>query len=120
MSQVEEIAKIPDYSALWMKSDLASPAFFGSHGLFHFTKEVHIRAFRSAVQMMYQAGYDPRGLVRLFEHYTQMDKRSPYPTELLEQGIEAIRQEISKYVPLKNPIVRTPGFYKMKQKVMSL
>jgi predicted Zn-dependent protease len=109
-----------DYRALWIKADLAEATFFKNYELFHFLGRSQLMAVRRAVQLMYQAGYDPRGGVRFFEYLSKPDIRSSYDADVLERAIETIREEISKYVPLKNPIIRTLEFYKIQKKVMSL
>lgn len=76
------------------------------------------RAIEAAVDRIYKAGYDPRGLVNYFE-------RTPTKTKhQLESENEALkdktRRTIAFYAPLLNPIVRTEDFYKMRKRLERL
>jgi predicted Zn-dependent protease len=76
------------------------------------------RAIESAVDRLYKAGYDPRGLVNYFERIPSKSKNQ------LESENEALkdkaRRTISFYAPLLNPIVRTEDFYKMRKRLEHL
>ncbi len=76
------------------------------------------RAVESAVDRIYKAGYDPRGLVNYFD---RVPTRSG---NMLESANEALkdktRRTIAFYAPLLNPIVRTEEFYKMRKRLERL
>lgn len=76
------------------------------------------RAIEGAVDRVYKAGYDPRGLVSYFDRVPSRSKNQ------LESDNEALkdkaRRTIAFYAPLLNPIVRTEDFYKMRKRLERL
>jgi len=76
------------------------------------------RAIESAVDRIYKAGYDPRGLVNYFDRVPTRTKNQ------LESDNESLkdktRRTIAFYAPLLNPIVRTEDFYKMRKRLERL
>ena len=76
------------------------------------------RAIESAVDRIYKAGYDPRGLVSYFDRVPTRTKNH------LESENESLkdktRRTIAFYAPLLNPIVRTEDFYKMRKRLERL
>lgn len=76
------------------------------------------RAVEAAVDRIYKAGYDPRGLVNYFDRIPERVKGTPDPeNEFLKSKA---RRTITFYAPLLNPIVRTEGFYKMRKRLERL
>jgi hypothetical protein len=75
-------------------------------------------AIESAVDRIYKAGYDPRGLVSYFDRVPTKSKNQ------VESENEALkdksRRTIAFYAPLLNPIVRTEDFYKMRKRLERL
>lgn len=75
-------------------------------------------AIEAAVDRVYKAGYDPRGLVNYF------DRTSTKTKHQLESENETLkdktRRTIAFYAPLLNPIVRTEDFYKMRKRLERL
>ena len=74
--------------------------------------------FRS--EILYQAGFDPRGMISLYELYSLSPDHSPYSPKTRELYIEIMKQEISKLPPLRNPVVRSEEFIFMKQRINKL
>lgn len=76
------------------------------------------RAIEGAVDRIYKAGYDPRGLVNYFDRIPTRTKGQ------LESENESLkdkaRRTIAFYAPLLNPIVRTEEFYKMRKRLERL
>lgn len=94
--------------------------FFGGSGLFSFTDENRIQSAETAVSLMYKAGYDPRGMVGLWNRYTSFGSKSPYEPELLSKLVEKSRESIAYFAPLRNPVVRSDAFLSMKRRIESL
>ncbi len=94
--------------------------FFGSKGVFAFSQENEVSAIKSAVGILYRAGYDSRGVISVCERYKENLKKSPYSNEALDVFIETARREIALYSPVRNPIVRTSEFIKMNRLLRNL
>jgi predicted Zn-dependent protease len=75
-------------------------------------------AIEAAVDRIYKAGYDPRGLVNYFDRVPVRKKNQ------VESDTEALkdkaRRTIAFYAPLLNPIVRSDDFYKMRKRLEHL
>lgn len=76
------------------------------------------RAIESAVDRIYKAGYDPRGLVSFFDR-TSKKKGDDLDTDM-EVRKEKARRTVAFYAPLLNPIVHTEDFHKMKKRLERL
>lgn len=90
--------------------------------IYEFSEVEDLKAVEGAVDRMYRAGYDPRGLVTYFERMSSFAKgRTATAFEsripLLQ---EKARRTIAFYAPLLNPIVRTEDFYKIRKKLERL
>lgn len=77
-------------------------------------------SLNEAVGLLYQGGFDPRGMVALFTQYqAQLKSRSPWgEAELLELEQRA-RKAVVNYPPLLNPVVRSVEFLRLKEKMSS-
>ncbi len=76
------------------------------------------RAIESAVDRIYKAGYDPRGLVNYFD---RVPTKARNQMESMNEGLkDKARRTIAFYAPLLNPIVRTEDFYKMRKRLERL
>jgi predicted Zn-dependent protease len=94
--------------------------FFGRNGAFSFDESRNLEAARTAVDLLYAAGYDPRGLVALWQTYIDNFAYSPYKLETLKKMLEETRRKIAQKAPLRNPIVRTEGFIQIRQRIGKL
>ncbi len=100
---------------------LAFPAqYIGPKGIFAFSSDDHLNSVETAVGVLYRAGYDPRGLVRLWTEYQGNPEHSPYDPDLLWKMIERTRQAIAQFAPLRNPVVRSASFLKIQKRIRSL
>lgn len=82
--------------------------------IYEFTEMEDLKAVEATIDRLYHAGYDPRGLITVFDRKTGTDKeRIP----LLQ---DKARRTISFYKPLLNPIVRSNEFYQIKKKLEKL
>ncbi len=94
--------------------------FFGEGGLFAYTQEELLEADRYAYQILYSAGYDPRGLISVWSYLAKSPSRAVYSKDVLALLIDQTRQMISESAPLRNPIVRTGAFYSIQKRIQQL
>lgn len=87
---------------------------------FDFTAAELIKVIDPALDMLYRAGFDPRGLPAVFSHYMRNPQESPYSAALIEEFLPAVRQAIAIRTPLRNPIVRSEKFMKIRKKLQRL
>ena len=96
---------------------LGSTEFFGPTGVFNFRKEQRVAAAGLAIGLLYDAGYDPRGLIAFWETYRgKRSKKAPYDPGVLKAMLEKARAEIALRTPLRNPIVRSIEFLELRKK----
>jgi predicted Zn-dependent protease len=94
--------------------------FFGARGIFAYEEAALMEAAESAVGFVYRAGFDPRGLIVLWTRYQGAPAHSPYPQPVLAKLIEETRRVIANYVPLRDPIVRSPQFIAIQRRIKRL
>lgn len=88
--------------------------------LFNFSADARTAALEMAMEMMYQAGFDPRGMVYLLSRYQENPGKSPYDEVLIKQLMENSWRVISLHAPLRNPIVRSDRFLTLYQRMQKL
>jgi predicted Zn-dependent protease len=108
--------EIPDRADGAIHSD-QKQKLFGPSGVFNFNESDGKQAIELAVGLLYGAGYDPRGLPALFKTYESHLQRSPYESDTIQRFLEYTRGVISKYAPLRNPIVRTDEFRAAQKRI---
>jgi predicted Zn-dependent protease len=94
--------------------------YFGLSGVFAFSEEAEMSAAKRAIGILYRAGYDPRGLISLFNRFKNNSKHSPYEMSTINKIIEQARHEVALQAPLRNPIVRSPAFIKIQKRIRDL
>jgi predicted Zn-dependent protease len=94
--------------------------YFSPTGVFAFPDEFQTAAAQTAVEILYRAGYDPRGLVSLWSLYETESDHSPYDDDLLEKLLEKTRRVIALQSPLRNPIVRSQAFLTIQRRMQKL
>jgi hypothetical protein len=94
--------------------------FFGPDGIFAFNERAQVEGARGAVRLLYAAGYDPRGLLGVWQKLIRSPEHSPYDLETLDKLVEATRKTVSALPPLRNPVVRSGSFVGLKQRIQSL
>jgi len=67
-----------------------------------------------AVGLLYRAGYDPRGLVEYWKRW-QTEASQGVPGEAARRLVSETYRAIASYTPLRNPVVRSKEFLKLKQ-----
>jgi len=83
---------------------------------FDYTSKEGSDPVKYAVKMMYDSGYDPRGLVSYLNLLQNNPMRTPLTSKTLKYLSEATFDEISSYPPLIRPLSKTDGFIKLKRK----
>lgn len=94
--------------------------FFGSTGLFAYNLEELTEADQFAYHLLYSNGYDPRGIISIWNRLEKNSTFSNYPKETLRALSEKTRQMIVESTPLRNPIVRTSKFYVIQKRIQRL
>jgi len=77
-------------------------------------------AFRSAVQVLYRTGYDPRGLISLIQILMRNPTSSPFDQDFLSDLATEVRREIAVFPPLRNPIIQSNQFLVFQKRVRRL
>jgi predicted Zn-dependent protease len=94
--------------------------FFGPAGVFAYPEKSLKEATESAVRMLYNSGFDPRGVVSLLAYYERDPKRSPFEPSTIGRLQEYARQLIAQHAPLLNPIVRSTAFVTIQKRMKRL
>jgi predicted Zn-dependent protease len=92
--------------------------FFSPAGVFSFTITQRLEAVREAARLLYESGYDPRGLVSYLRKL--QTQRNGLESGTLVQLENAARNEMSRVPPLRNPLVRTEAFLKLQGRIRKL
>lgn len=98
----------------------SSVEFFGPSGVFAFSEEQILQSARESVHIMYRAGYDPRGLISMWRNILEHPEHAYFEKTTLERIIAATRETYAALTPIRNPIVRTDSFLKVRQRIASL
>lgn len=102
------------------ESGIPSVRYQGSGGLFDYSEKQDLDAAERAVDILYNAGYDPRGLVTLWQKLEAVPGRSLYTPAILEKLLESTRRVVALHSPLRNPIVRTQAFGAIHKRLQNL
>jgi hypothetical protein len=94
--------------------------FFSPTGIYAFPDEYFLEATDNAVEMLYQAGFDPRAVVSMWEMYEKSPEHSPFERPLLVKLQERARRLIADHSPLRNPIVRSQAFLAIQKRMKKL
>ncbi len=94
--------------------------FFGPSGIFTFTDQDRLDAVGDAVQILYLAGFDPRGLVSLLTRMQENPARSTLDPGLVARMSVRARDEIARSSPLINPIVKGMEFARIRARLQKL
>lgn len=78
------------------------------------------QSVETAVELLYQAGYDSRGMISLWKLYEERSQASPYDTAQLGVLINKTYRTIVSYTPLRNPIVRSDEFLTIQKRIRRL
>ena len=94
--------------------------YFGPNGIFIFPEESRLEAVDTAVDILYKAGFDPRGLTELWRNYQDHGSRSPLEASTLAKLLDRTRSAIASYPPLRNPIVKSDRFIVIQKRIRRL
>jgi len=86
---------------------------------FVFSVQDYLKAVRASVFLLYHSGYDPRGVVTYLNLMGIVKVGELNPSDILVLKREA-NKSISKFAPLKNPIIRSDEFVKMRGSLRAL
>lgn len=103
-----------------VKTASALPPLVSFRDILTFSPEEETAAFKEAVRVLYEAGYDARGLVSLLTYYEKNIKSSPLDQETIAKLKEETRREIAVLTPLRNPIVRSQSFLMIRKRFQRL
>lgn len=85
-----------------------------------FSLETRTMALESAMEFLYQAGFDPRGMVHLLGKYQENPEKSPYDEFTVKVMMENAWRMIALHAPLRNPIVRSDHFLALFHRIQKL
>ncbi len=88
--------------------------------VFQYSEEELSAALTSAVGILYRGGYDPRGLVSLWSVYQRFPQYAPLPIDTIDRLKEETYTRISELAPLRNPIIQTEEYTKLKPRLQGL
>lgn len=94
--------------------------YFNRHGLFEVSLEGETAALQNAIEILYRAGYDPRGMVTLYQKMDQNSGKVLLDKDLIDELIEESRRKVASSSPLRNPIVQSAKFLEIRQRVQGL
>lgn len=118
--RIRDAASIPGVLPLKTLDSSEEIDFFGKDGMFAFSARDNDEAVSSAVSILYDAGYDPRGLVTFLQRLVSHPGQSPWEETELQQNIEQARKSIALLTPLRNPVVQTDDFELIRVKLQKL
>jgi predicted Zn-dependent protease len=94
--------------------------YFGPSGVFSFSEQFELEAIEKAVDILYRAGYDSRGIVSFLQILAKNEERSPFSKQSIDRYIEKARHEIASFAPIRNPIVSTQQFLMIQKRMKDL
>lgn len=94
--------------------------FFGENGILTFTDEANREGIETAVELLYRAGFDPRGILTIWTRYQANLKHSPHDVPTLAKLVEQTRKSLALFAPLRNPIVRSQAFMMIQKRIQRL
>lgn len=93
---------------------------FGEGGVLTFDEKAHVAAVGVAVNLLYAAGYDARGLVKLFATYQKNPAQNPYGESTIKSLEDVARRAVAFQSPLRNPIIRSADFVRISERLKNL
>jgi predicted Zn-dependent protease len=85
--------------------------------LFDFEEAEDLEATAGAVQLLYRAGYDVRGVATFWEKLIPIAESTGHSRTRIELLREHAYKNIALLPPLRNPIVRTEAFDRFRKRV---
>lgn len=100
--------------------DLSEGELMGPGGVFTYEEVDLARSTKEAVELLYQAGYDPRGVSAIWRFYTENADKSPFEKATAQRLEEKSRHAIAQFAPLRNPVVRSQAFLMIQRRIQQL
>ncbi len=96
-----------------------NPILFGDLSIFHFSQKARGDSIDLGTKLMYAAGYDPRGMVALFQKFPQyfLDSTTTAGQKELNFYLKQAQKAKNDFMPSTQPIVRSNDFLKMKKEL---
>jgi hypothetical protein len=94
--------------------------FYGMDGIFAFDVDEVKLGIKSAMDVLYLGGFDIRGMLQIWEIFEKNPQHSPYPDKILEDLMEYTRILMTRYAPMRNPVVRTEEFKAIQKRIVNL
>ncbi len=85
--------------------------------LFEHSDEDLAAACGHAVRMLYGAGYDVRGMGSVWGLLSRSPRQSPFRPQTLAKLIEQTRKAVAEQAPLRNPVVSSETFLRIKERI---
>jgi predicted Zn-dependent protease len=86
-----------------------------SEDAFRYSTEQVEEAIAEAAHLISGTAYDSRGLVSLLRIYEANPAHSPYSAKELPRLIELAHQSLVQYPPMRNPVVKSEEFVRIKK-----
>ena len=96
-----------------------NPILFGEQSVFHFSQKARGESIELGTKLMYAAGYDPRGMVALFQKFSNyyLDSSTPTGQKELAYYVKQAQKAKNEFMPSLQPIVRSNEFLRMKKEL---
>jgi len=97
------------------------PTLFGELSVFHFSQKSRADSIDLGTKLMYSAGYDPRGMVSVFQKYATyyIDTDTATAPKELNYYVREAQKAKNEFMPSLQPIVRSNDFLRMKKELKS-
>lgn len=95
-------------------------ATVSSEGVVVLGREEMTDVAKVSVDLLYGAGYDPRGMLAYLDILDRNTSRSPLSRSEIDRLRKTVREEISLKTPLRNPIVRSEEFVRYLERIKKL
>lgn len=102
------------------KGEASKRRWLGEGGVLEYSLDQDLEAIPEAIRILYQAGYDPRGLQSLWVRHEKSKRNSYYTAEQIEMLKMKTRKELVQHPPLLNPIVRSDRFLSLMKRFKKL
>ncbi len=91
----------------------------GTSNLEQLTRGERAEVIRSTVELLYQAGFDPRGVGEFLKRFHEDYRVNRLSSLEIELDLKEAQRARSFMVPLRHPVVRSDAFLLMKKEVQS-
>lgn len=118
--RIRDATALPDVLPLRTLEAPEDIDFFSQDGMFAFSAKDNDEAITSAVGLLYDAGYDPRGMVTYLQRTMDNSFHAPWDESELSRLLDQARKSIALLTPLRNPIVQTDDFELIRGKLQKL